>query len=214
MNLSTVFVLIAAAFTGSAHAAEINNGNLRANALQKNTEVFEDISLLDGEAKTAFDNCAAECAVFKKPKAKDVADIDEGDLASAIKECALACYDSASGNDAAVKSALTDAIQPACAVECTESAAKKFTEVSKNCDIKKSYKCSKGKDCELDCTTADDAKKCEKQVKKCEEEFEECEECEEEISKAISSVKKVAKTFPKCLSNKCVFPSETAIEIA
>mmetsp|Transcript_2557 Transcript_2557/g.3263 ORF Transcript_2557/g.3263 Transcript_2557/m.3263 type:complete len:213 (+) Transcript_2557:66-704(+) len=212
MNLSTVFVLIAAAFTGSAHAAEINNGNLRANALQKNTEVFEDISLLDDEAKTAFDNCAAECAVFKKPKAKDVVKIGEGDLASDIAACVTGCYDSASGNDAAVKSALTNDIDPACAVECTESAASKFKEVSKKCDIKKSYKCSKGKDCELDCE--DDDKSCKKDVKKCEEEFEECEECEEEIKKAISSVKKVAKTFPTCLSNKCVFPSETAIEIA
>lgn len=143
-----------------------------------------------------FLHCAAECAVFK-PKAKEVVKIGEDDLASDIKECALACYDSASGNDAAVKSALTDTIQPACAMECAQSAAKKFTEVSKNCDFKKSYKCSKGTDCELDCETADDAKKCEKDVKKCEEEFDECEECEEEISKAISSAKKVAKELPK-----------------
>eukprot|EP00984_Skeletonema_dohrnii_P013923 scaffold5834_cov78-Skeletonema_dohrnii-CCMP3373.AAC.2 len=212
MNLSTVFVLIAAAFTGSAHAAEINDGNLRANALQKNTEVFEDISLLDDEAKIAFDTCAAECAVFKKPKAKEVVKIGEGDLASDIAACVTGCYDSASGNDATVKNALKNNINPACAVECTESAASKFKEVSKNCDIKKSYNCSKGKDCKLTC--ADDDKSCEKKVEKCEDAYDECKKCEKEISKARSSVKSVAKAFPKCLSNKCVFPPETAIEIA
>jgi len=209
MNLSTVFVLIAAAFTGSAHAAEINNGNLRANALQKNTEVFEDISLLDGEAKTAFDNCAAECAVFKKPKAKEVVKIGEGDISSDIAACVTGCYDSASNNDATVKSALTDTIKPACAMKCAESAASEFKEVSKNCDIKKSYKCEK---CDDNCDEGDDS--CEKDVEKCEKKLKECEKCEKEISKAISSVKKVAKALPTCLSNKCVFPSETAIEIA
>lgn len=170
---------------------QINNGNLRANALQKNTEVFEDISLLDDEAKTAFDNCAAECAVFKKPKAKDVVKIGEGDLASDIAACVTGCYDSASGNDAAVKSALTNDIDPACAVECTESAASKFKEVSKKCDIKKSYNCKK---CDNNCDEGDDS--CEKKVEKCEDAYDECEKCEKEISKAISSVKKVAKTFP------------------
>mmetsp|Transcript_21473 Transcript_21473/g.32163 ORF Transcript_21473/g.32163 Transcript_21473/m.32163 type:complete len:214 (-) Transcript_21473:204-845(-) len=213
MNLSTVFVLIAAAFTGSAHAAEINNGNLRANALQKNTEVFKDILLLDdGQAKMAFDNCAAECAVFKKPKDKDVVKIGEGDISSDIAACVTECYDSASDSDAAVKSALTNDIDPACAVECTESAASKFKEVSNKCGRKKSYNCSKGKDCELECAVDD--KSCEKKVEKCEEELKECKKCEKEVSKARSSVKSVAKAFPKCLSNKCVFPSETAIEIA
>ena len=141
-----------------------------------------------------FLDCAAECAVFK-PKAKDVADIDEDGLSSGIFECVEGCYDSASHNDATVKSALTDTIKPACAMECAESAAKKFKEVSKNCDFKKSYKCKRGKDCELDC--ADDDKKCEKDVEKCEKEFEECEECEDELEKAISSAKKVAKELPK-----------------
>jgi len=210
MNLSTVFVLIAAAFTGSAHAAEINNGNLRANALQKNTEVFKDILLLDdGQAKMAFDNCAAECAVFKKPKDKDVVKIGEGDISSDIAACVTECYDSASDSDAAVKSALKNDINPACAVECTESAASKFKEVSKNCGRKKSYKCEK---CDDDCADGDDD--CEKKVEKCEEELKECKKCEKEVSKARSSVKSVAKAFPKCLSNKCVFPPETAIEIA
>jgi len=189
MNLSTVFVLIAAAFTGSAHAAEINNGNLRANALQKNTEVFEDISLLD-EPEVTFLDCAAECAVFK-PKAKDVADIDEDGLSSGIFECVEGCYDSASHNDATVKSALTDTIKPACAMKCAESAASEFKEVSKNCDIKKSYKCEK---CDDNCDEGDDS--CEKDVEKCEKKLKECEKCEKEISKAISSVKKVAKALP------------------
>mmetsp|Transcript_23062 Transcript_23062/g.34262 ORF Transcript_23062/g.34262 Transcript_23062/m.34262 type:complete len:209 (-) Transcript_23062:198-824(-) len=208
MNLSTVFVLIAAAFTGSAHAAEINNGNLRASALQKNTEVFEDILLLDDEAKMAFENCAADCAVFK-PKAKEAVKIGEGDISSDIKECVTGCYDSASDSDAAVKSALKDNINPACAMKCTESAASKFKEVSKNCNSKKSYKCSKCKD---DCADGDDD--CEKKLEKCEEDLKECVKCEKEVSKARSSVKSVAKAFPKCLASDCVFPPETAIEIA
>jgi len=171
---------------------QINNGNLRANALQKNTEVFKDILLLDdGQAKIAFDNCAAECAVFKKPKNKDVVKIGEGDISSDIAACVTECYDSASDSDAAVKSALKNNINPACAVECTESAASKFKEVSNKCDSKKSYKCEK---CDDDCDEGDDS--CEKKLQKCEKELKECEKCEDEIKKAISSVKKVAKAFP------------------
>ena len=170
---------------------QINIGNLRASALQKNTEVFEDEdnSLQNSDDQDTLETCAAQC----KPSSKDAATFSEEEIASSMTACINQCYDTASNNDPAARAALSD--EKGCAVSCTEKAARKFEEVSKQCEKSKSSYCKRGKECDQTCE--DDDKKCEKEVEECEEEFEECEECAEEVEEAEKSVRKVGKEFEK-----------------
>lgn len=188
MKLSTTFVLIAAAFTGSVNAAEIINGNLRASALQKTTEVFADISLQqDDPAVLDFEGCMASCVVSKKPSRKEASTISRSDIAEGLTGCIQFCYDD---NTDEVRTALEDKIPKSTALECADPAAKKYKEVSSKCGSVKSLKCKKGKDCD-----SDDEKK----ANKCLKEYDECEKCASEAKKAISSIKKVTKELDSCI---------------
>lgn len=164
-------------------------GNLRANAPQKDTEVFDDTSIQTNQ--DAFITCAASCTPDKKDVYKGE---KEEDLAEAMAACIDECVAFASNGDTAARAAIESG-EAQCATSCTTTAAKKFEEVSKDCEKMKSTHCKRGKDCDLVCE--DDDRDCFKKKEECEDDFDDCEECEDELEKAEKSVKKVGNELQK-----------------
>lgn len=193
MKLSTTFVLIAAAFTGSADAAKIIQGNLYADVFAGANE-----DPAAASPKDTFLGCLAKCSKTSRStkSSDDLADKTEEDVGAGLASCAMACY----GTDEETRSKLRGVISEEKLKTCATEAADRFREVSgRSCGSYKSMKCSKCSD--------DTDNSCRREERR-------CEQCASQLRRSQSSLRRVGRAFQECIAPESAPGSAVVADIS